>query len=52
LGPAILLYIEGEVGNKKKYDPRAWGKACENGMTARIIQSIDDLRSAGKSILL
>lgn len=45
-----VLKVEGEVGNKKKYDPRAWSKAAENGMTDRIIQSIKDLKSDGKSI--
>ena len=31
-----VLKIDGEVGNKKAYDPRAWGKAAEAGMaTAR-----------------
>lgn len=46
-----VLKVEGEVGNKKKYDPRAWGKLAENAMTDRIIQSIRDLKSEGKSIL-
>ncbi|MFT6070910.1 MAG: fructose-bisphosphate aldolase class II [Bacteriovoracaceae bacterium] len=46
-----VLKVEGEVGNKKRYDPRAWSKAAENGMTDRIIQSIKDLKSDGKSIL-
>ena len=32
-----VLKIDGEVGNKKQYDPRAWGKAAEGGMAARII---------------
>ena len=27
-----VLKIDGEVGNKKAYDPRAWGKAAEAGM--------------------
>ncbi len=43
--------VEGEVGNKKQYDPRAWSKKAENAMTDRIIKSIKDLRSEGKSIL-
>ena len=29
-----VLKIDGEVGNKKAYDPRAWGKAAEAGMAA------------------
>ncbi len=47
-----VLKVEGEVGNKKFYDPRAWSKAAENSMTERIIASIKDLKSEGKSILL
>src|SRR5688572_6944090 len=31
-----VLKVDGEVGNKKAYDPRAWGKAGEAGMAARI----------------
>src|SRR5205085_6525780 len=31
-----VLKIDGEVGNKKAYDPRAWGKAAEGGMSARV----------------
>jgi fructose-bisphosphate aldolase class II len=45
-----VLKIDGEVGNKKAYDPRAWGKAAEAGMTARIVQACKDLRSAGTRI--
>ncbi len=29
-----VLKVDGEVGNKKAYDPRAWGKAAEAGMAA------------------
>jgi fructose-bisphosphate aldolase, class II len=45
-----VLKVDGEVGNKKAYDPRAWGKAGEAGMTARVVQACQDLRSAGTSI--
>jgi fructose-bisphosphate aldolase class II len=47
-----MLKIEGEVGNKKKYDPRAWSKKAEESMTERIAQACRDLKSDGKSILL
>ena len=46
-----VLKIEGEVGSKKHYDPRAWMKAGEKSMTERIYQSINDLRCEGTSIL-
>ena len=45
-----VLKIDGEVGNKKTYDPRTWGKAAEAGMTARVVQACKDLRSAGTRI--
>ena len=42
-----VLKIDGEVGNKKKYDPRAWGKEAENAMSARIVEACEDLGSVG-----
>ena len=46
-----VLRIDGEVGNKKLYDPRAWGKAAEAGMAARVVRGCEDLRSTGTSLL-
>jgi fructose-bisphosphate aldolase, class II len=43
-----VLKVDGDVGRKKDYDPRTWGKAAEEGMTARVVQACDDLMSAGK----
>ncbi len=45
-----VLKVDGEVGNKKSYDPRAWGKAGEAGMAARVGEACENLRSAGKSV--
>ena len=45
-----VLKIDGEVGNKKAYDPRAWGKAAEAGMAARVAHACADLRSTGTSL--
>ncbi|NYG54547.1 class II fructose-bisphosphate aldolase [Nocardioides perillae] len=45
-----VLKVDGEVGNKKAYDPRAWGKAAEAGMAARIVEACEHLRSAGTSL--
>ncbi len=42
-----VLKVDGEVGSKKAYDPRAWGKAAEAGMAARVVRACEDLRSAG-----
>jgi fructose-bisphosphate aldolase class II len=44
---AGVLKVDGEVGNKKLYDPRAYGKAAEAGMSARIVEACADLRSTG-----
>jgi fructose-bisphosphate aldolase, class II len=46
-----VLRIDGEVGNKKAYDPRAWGKAAEAGIAARVVLACEDLRSTGTSLL-
>ncbi len=43
-----VLKVDGEVGNKKKYDPRSWGKEAEAAMAERVVQACQDLRSAGK----
>ncbi|HEX3003988.1 MAG TPA: class II fructose-bisphosphate aldolase [Angustibacter sp.] len=43
-----VLKVDGEVGNKKLYDPRAWGKAAEAGMAARVVEACQHLRSAGQ----
>ncbi|MBD0739460.1 class II fructose-bisphosphate aldolase [Streptomyces sp. CBMA29] len=42
-----VLKVDGEVGNKKTYDPRVWGKAAEAGMAARVVVAAENLRSAG-----
>ena len=45
-----VLKIDGEVGNKKQYDPRAWGKEAEAGMAARVVEACQNLRSAGTHV--
>jgi len=45
-----VLKVDGEVGNKKAYDPRAWGKVAEAGMAKRVVEACEDLRSAGTSL--
>ncbi len=42
-----VLKVDGDVGSKKAYDPRSWGKAAEESMTARVVQACEDLLSAG-----
>ncbi|MBM7459546.1 class II fructose-bisphosphate aldolase [Rhodococcus coprophilus] len=45
-----VLKIDGEVGNKKVYDPRSYLKKAEASMTERVIEACNDLRSAGRSV--
>ncbi|WP_040164914.1 class II fructose-bisphosphate aldolase [Microbacterium gorillae] len=44
-----VLKIDGEVGNKKQYDPRAWGKVAETAMAARVVEATRQLGSFGHS---
>jgi fructose-bisphosphate aldolase class II len=45
-----VLKVDGEVGNKKMYDPRAWGKAAEAGMASRVAEACAALRSSGTKL--
>ena len=45
-----VLKVDGEVGNKKQYDPRAWGKEAEAAMAKRVVEACENLRSAGTSV--
>ncbi len=45
-----VLKIDGEVGNKKAYDPRVYMKKAEASMSERIIEACNDLHSAGRSV--
>jgi len=40
-----VLKVDGEVGNKKQYDPRVWGTSAEAGLSARVVQACQDLGS-------
>jgi fructose-bisphosphate aldolase class II len=44
-----VLKVDGEVGNKKAYDPRAWGKVAESAMAARVVEATKQLGSYGQS---
>src|SRR5262249_4083817 len=46
-----VLKIDGEIGNKKLYDPRSYLKAAETSVAARLGQACDDLRSTGRTLL-
>ena len=45
-----VLKIDGEVGNKKMYDPRSYLKKAEQAMSERVIEACQDLHSVGKSV--
>ena len=45
-----VLKVDGEVGNKKTYDPRVWGAAAEAGMAARVVEACQQLGYVGTSI--
>ena len=45
-----VLKVDGEVGNKKAYDPRAWGKLAEAGLAKRLVEACQELRSAGQKM--
>ena len=42
-----VLKVDGEVGNKKVYDPRSYSQKGEEGMAARVVRAAEELRSAG-----
>src|SRR3954468_20256019 len=45
-----VLKVDGEVGNKKAYDPRAWGKVAEDGLAKRVVEACENLRSTGTTL--
>jgi len=45
-----FLKVDGEVGNKKVYDPRSWGKLAETALAARVVEATKQLGSYGNSI--
>jgi fructose-bisphosphate aldolase class II len=45
-----VLKVDGEVGDKKTYDPRTYMRKAESGMAARVVEACVQLRSDGKTI--
>jgi fructose-bisphosphate aldolase class II len=45
-----VLKVDGEVGDKKAYDPRSYLKKAEANMSERVIEACNDLHSAGRSV--
>ncbi len=47
-----IMKIDGEVGNKKAYDPRQYLKKAEQSMANRVMQAVDDLKAAGTTLFV
>jgi fructose-bisphosphate aldolase class II len=45
-----VVKVDGEVGDKKTYDPRSYMKKAESSMTSRVVAACQDLRSAGRTL--
>jgi fructose-bisphosphate aldolase class II len=45
-----VMKVDGEVGDKKTYDPRSWGKAAEAGMAARVVEACANLSATGHTL--
>jgi fructose-bisphosphate aldolase class II len=45
-----VLRVDGALGDKKAFDPRAWGEAAETAMAARVAQACADVGSAARSL--
>ena len=48
---AGVLKVDGEVGNKKVYDPRSYLAVAEAAMADRVKQAVSDLRGGGMTML-
>jgi fructose-bisphosphate aldolase, class II len=45
-----VLKVDGEVGNKKAYDPRTYMALAETAMAERVAQAVTELRAAGRTM--
>jgi fructose-bisphosphate aldolase class II len=46
-----VLKVDGEMGDKKSYDPRTWLALAEKAMAERVKQAVRDLRGEGTTLL-
>jgi len=46
-----VLRIDGDVGRKSAYDPRAWGRTAEAALAQRVAEASELFGAAGRSIL-
>ena len=49
-GYDAVLRVDGEVGDKKQYDPRRWLAKARSGMAERVVRACEELRSTGRSM--
>ena len=45
-----VIKVDGDVGNKKVYDPRVYMKLAEGSMAERVKQAVDDLRGVSTTL--
>jgi len=45
-----VLRVDDEVGDKKAFDPRSYGKLAEAAMATRVVQACTELGSAGRTV--
>ncbi len=45
-----VLKVDGEVGNKKTYDPRSYLASAEKAQAARVVQSVKDMKAEGTTL--
>lgn len=45
-----VLKVDGEMGDKKKYDPRVYLKKAEEAMARRVMEAVDNLRGTGTTL--
>jgi len=46
-----VLRVDGGVGRKAEYDPRAWGRKAEAALAARVAEAAQQFGSSGRSVL-
>jgi fructose-bisphosphate aldolase, class II len=46
-----VLRIDGDLGRKAAYDPRAWGRKAETALARRVAEASELFGAAGRSLL-
>jgi fructose-bisphosphate aldolase, class II len=46
-----VLKLDGDVGRKSGYDPRAWGRKAEDALAQRVAEASELFGAAGRSVL-